>query len=92
MNVWVVRAEFGKYADTFRSGGYMAIDYLFAQPYPIGEGRDAFIEVYEEYNQTSRVLPQLFRTNLGNSAHTNRATAVRVGKFFEKQKSLTNSI
>ena len=53
MNVWVVRAEFGKHADTFRSGGYVAIDYLIAQPYPIGEGREAFIEVYKKYNQTS---------------------------------------
>jgi hypothetical protein len=27
MNVWVVRAEFGKHADNFRNGGYVALDF-----------------------------------------------------------------
>lgn len=53
MNVWVVRAEFGKHADAFRKGGYVAIDYSISEPYPIGEGRDAFIDVYKKHNLES---------------------------------------
>lgn len=53
MNVWVVRAEFGKHADAFRSGGYIALDYSVSEPYPIGEGRDAFVAAYKKYNPSS---------------------------------------
>ena len=53
MYVWVVRAEFGKHADAFRSGGYVAIDYSISEPYPIGEGREAFIAVYKKHNPSS---------------------------------------
>lgn len=53
MNVWVVRAEFGRHVDAFRIGGYVAIDYSIAEPYPIGEGRKAFLEAYRVYNPTS---------------------------------------
>jgi restriction system protein len=54
MNVWVVRAEFGKHADAFRSGGYVAIDYSISEPYPIGEGREAFVGAYKKYNPSSK--------------------------------------
>ena len=53
MKVWVVRADFGKHADAFRKGGYVAIDYSISEPYPIGAGKDAFIEVYKKYNPSS---------------------------------------
>lgn len=53
MKVWVVRAEFGKHADAFRDGGYVAIDYSVSEPYPVGEGRDAFVEVYKKHNPSS---------------------------------------
>lgn len=53
MNVWVVRAEFGKHADAFRDGGYVAIDYDISESYPIGEGREAFVAIYKKYNPSS---------------------------------------
>lgn len=53
MNLWVVRAEFGKHADAFRNGGYVAIDYSISEPYPIGEGREAFVEAYKKFNPSS---------------------------------------
>ncbi len=40
MNVWVVRAEFGKYADNFRNGGYVALDFDISEPYPVGKQRE----------------------------------------------------
>ena len=49
MNVWVVRAEFGKHADNFRNGGYVALDFDISEPYPIGEQREAFVEAYKKY-------------------------------------------
>lgn len=52
MNVWVVRAD-GKHADAFRNGGYVAINYSILEPYPIGEGREALVEVYKKYNASS---------------------------------------
>jgi len=53
MNVWVVRAEFGKHAEAFRDGGYVAIDYAISEPFPIGEDRDSFIQVFKRYNPSS---------------------------------------
>lgn len=50
MNVWCVRAEFGRYADNFRNGGYIALDYSVSEPYPIGEGREVFVSLYRKYN------------------------------------------
>ena len=47
MNVWVVRAEFGKHADNFRNGGYVALDFDISEPYPVGEQREAFVEAYK---------------------------------------------
>ena len=35
MNVWVVRAEFGKHADAFRNGGYVALDFDISEPYVV---------------------------------------------------------
>jgi len=32
MNFWVVRAEFGKHADAFRNGGYVALDFDISEP------------------------------------------------------------
>lgn len=52
MNVWVVRAEFGKHADNFRNGGYAALDFGIEEPYPIGEQREAFVEMFKKYNPT----------------------------------------
>ena len=58
MNVWVVRAEFGKHADNFRNGGYVALDFDISEPYPIGEPREAFVEAFKKYNPsvTSNVV------------------------------------
>lgn len=58
MNVWVVRAEFGKHADNFRNGGYVALDFGIEEPYPIGEQREAFVEIFKKYNHsvTSNVV------------------------------------
>lgn len=53
MNVWVVRAEFGKHADHFRNGGYVGLDFGISEPYPIGEGREAFIEAFKKYNPSA---------------------------------------
>ena len=50
MNLWCVRADYGMYADHFRNGGYMALDYSIGEPYPIGKDRNAFIEIYRKYN------------------------------------------
>ena len=47
MNVWVVRAEFGKHADNFRNGGYIGLDFGIEEPYPIGEQREAFVEMFK---------------------------------------------
>lgn len=60
MNVklWVVRAELGKYADDFRNGGYVAVDYGISEPYPIGKPREAFEDAFKKYNSsvTSNVV------------------------------------
>ena len=58
MNVWVVRAEFGKHADNFRNGGYVALDFGIEEPYPLGEQREAFVEMFKKYNPsvTSNVV------------------------------------
>ena len=50
MNVWVVRAEFGKHADNFRNGGYIGLDFGVEEPYPIGQQREAFVEMFKKYN------------------------------------------
>ncbi len=58
MNVWVVRAEFGKHADNFRNGGYVALDFDISEPYPVGEPREAFVDAFKKYNPsvTSNVV------------------------------------
>lgn len=50
MNVWCVRAEFGKYANNFRDGGYVALDYNVGEPLPIDSDRTAYIHLYKKYN------------------------------------------
>ena len=50
MNVWVVRADFGRHADNFRNGGYVALDYGISEPYPVGRPREAFIKAYKKFN------------------------------------------
>ena len=54
MNVWCVRAKFGEYADNFRNGGYVALDYSIAEKYPIGKGREAFTDIYKKYNPSDK--------------------------------------
>lgn len=49
MNVWCVRADFGKYADAFRNEDCIAIDYSISEPFPAGQGRDAFTDTYKKY-------------------------------------------
>ena len=58
MNVWVVRAEFGKHADKFRNGGYVALDFDISEPYPVGQPREAFVEMFKKHNPsvTSNVV------------------------------------
>ena len=58
MNVWVVRAEFGKHADNFRNGGYVALDFDISEPYPVGKPREAFVDAFKKYNPsvTSNVV------------------------------------
>lgn len=50
MNVWCVRAEFGKYSDNFRVGGFVALDYNIGEDYPVGGAKEAFTEIYKKYN------------------------------------------
>lgn len=50
MNVWCVRAGFGRYANKFKDGSYVALDYNVAEALPIDSDRDAYIAVYRKYN------------------------------------------
>ncbi len=54
MNLWVVRAGFGQYANAFRVGEYVAIDYSIDEPYPIGEGREVFVDLYKKYHPSDK--------------------------------------
>ena len=44
MNIWVVRTEFGKHADKFRNGEYVALDFDISELYLVGEPRESFVE------------------------------------------------
>lgn len=68
MKVWCVRADFGRYAELFREGGYASLDYSIEEPMEVGSPREKFIELYKKYNpkDTSNVAigqqsGQLFR-------------------------------
>ena len=50
MNVWVVRADGGSRADAFRDGGYVAISFSIFEPYPVGQGEEAYRDVFRKYN------------------------------------------
>ncbi len=50
MKVWCVRAASGHYAQNFRDGGYVAVYYEIAEPFPTGGSRDSFKTLYQKYN------------------------------------------
>ncbi len=50
MNLWVVRADSGKHIDAFRKGGYVAIDNEHDEPYPVGRGKEAFLDLFRKYH------------------------------------------
>ena len=52
MNLWVIRAGFGKHADAFRNGGYVALNFDISEPYPVGKPHEAFVDAYKKYHQS----------------------------------------